>query len=211
MSEIIDKYYSISDYQRNEIKIKGSKFIASVTNTNTKEKSEEFLNKIRSEFYDATHNCFAYMIGWDKNEFRASDDGEPSGSAGKPILGAIQKFNYSDISVVVTRFFGGTKLGVGGLIRAYSEAAEKAIELCTPKTIHRTQEVQVICSYEEISALKRLIDEYAIKFEEDYTDKVKFNIFVHLSRVEDLIANTVNSTLGRAKIEKKDLIINIDE
>ena len=114
----IDKYYTIKAAKRTEIKIKGSKFIGSAIPVNTKEEALNKLQDIRSEFYDATHNCFAWQIGHDKNDFRFSDDGEPSGSAGKPILQAIEKFNISNVLVVVTRFFGGTKLGVGGRITA---------------------------------------------------------------------------------------------
>lgn len=202
----MDKYYSIQEFKREQIKIKGSKFIASVENTDSKEKAEEFINKIRAEYYDATHNCFAYQIGAEKSEFRASDDGEPSGSAGKPILLAIEKYGVTDITAVVTRYFGGTKLGVGGLIRAYSESAEKALEMTSKKTLHRTKIINVECSYEEISALKRLIGEYAVSFDEEYTDKVNYKIAVHLSKVDDFIKNTFDSTLGKALIEKNDFI-----
>lgn len=201
--ETVDKYYTIKDRRRTEIKIKGSKFIGTAIPVKTKEEALEKLQEIRSEFYDATHNCFSWQIGWDKNEFRYSDDGEPSGSAGKPIFQAINKFGLSDLLVVVTRYFGGTKLGVGGLIRAYSDSAEDVLNNCTRKTIHRTAPVFVECKYEEISAVKRLIDEFAVSFDEKYTDKVEFTINVHLSKVDTLVNNLVQATLGQAKINTK--------
>ena len=136
MDKNIDYYFTIKDVQRAEIKIKSSKFIATVSSVNSLDNAIDFLSKIRAEFFDATHNCFAYRIGWDGSTFRASDDGEPSGSAGKPILFSIQKFDVSDVIVVVTRYFGGTKLGVGGLVRAYSDAAELALEKCEKQIIN---------------------------------------------------------------------------
>jgi uncharacterized YigZ family protein len=207
----MDKYFSIQGFKREQIKIKGSKFIASVENTDSKDKAEEFLQRIKSEFYDATHNCFAYVTGYDKLDFRYSDDGEPSNSAGKPIYQAIEKSGYTDICVVVTRYFGGTKLGVGGLIRAYSGAAEEVLKITDKKVLHRTKIIDVQCSYEEISALKRLIGEYAVSFEEKYTDKVNFHIAVHLSDVESFIAETFDSTLGKAEIKENDYINIIEK
>lgn len=198
--EILDNYKSIKGFYSSEIKIKGSRFISSVNYVTCREEAEEFIQQIRSKYYDATHNCFAYRIGWDNNEFRYSDDGEPSGSAGKPILLSIDKYGYSDIVSVVTRYFGGTKLGVGGLIRAYSESSEKSLEICDSKEIHLTRNITIETGYEEISAMKRLIDEYAVDFNEEYTDKVLFSLYVHSSKIEDLKRNIINSTLGKAKI-----------
>ncbi len=201
MSEInkdIDKYYTIAKPLRAEIKIKGSKFIASAASVNTKEDAIQFLNTIRAEFFDATHNCFAYRIGYDGMEFRAADDGEPNGSAGKPILFSIKKFDLSDIIVVVTRYFGGTKLGVGGLARAYSEATEAVLSICEKKVINRTTSVKVFCTYEDISMVKRLVDEFAVTFTENYADAIDFVVEVHLSKVETFVQKITSSTFGRA-------------
>ena len=195
-----DIYYTVHDEKRAEIKIKASRFIAAAAPADSKEKALDFLESIRKEFYDANHNCFAYVIGKDGNEFRAADDGEPSGSAGKPILFTINKFDLKDIIVVVTRYFGGTKLGVGGLVRAYSDAAEEALKLCRKKPVLNTVPVEIQCAYEELSAVKRLLDAHAVAFEEDYTDKVKFTAHIHASEAENFAKSIISNTFGRASV-----------
>lgn len=203
MDKVIDKYYTIKAPKRAEIKIKGSKFIASALKTDSKEEAEAAIGTIRSEFHDATHNCFAFRIGHSGLIFRYSDDGEPNGSAGKPILFAIKKFGYSDVTVVVTRYYGGTKLGVGGLARAYGDAAEAALELCEKKVIHRTTPIKVFCTYEDISPVKRIIDDMAVSFEEEYTDSVEFLVNLHLSKVDEFEKRIINATNARAGLQKK--------
>lgn len=199
-SKIIDTYKTIAKPHRAETKVKGSKFISSVSSVPDKDSALLFLNTIRSEFYDATHNCFAYRIGFDGMEFRAADDGEPNGSAGKPILFTINKFELSDIIVVVTRFFGGTKLGVGGLARAYSESAELALSQCEIKTIHRTIPVRVMCIYEDVTVIKKLIDEYAVTFRESYSDAVEYTCDIHLSQAEEFKNRIISVTNARAGV-----------
>jgi uncharacterized YigZ family protein len=195
-----DYYYTIAKPFRAEQKIKGSKFIASVASVSTRDEALLFLEQIRSEFFDATHNCFAYRLGPNGLEYRAADDGEPSGSAGKPILFAITKFELSDIIVVVTRYFGGTKLGVGGLARAYSSTAELALSQCERKAIHITAPVKVLCTYEDVSTIKKLIDEYAVGFSEQYSDAVEFIVDLHLSKIDEFQSKVVANTNGRAGV-----------
>lgn len=199
-SKIIDTYKTIAKPHRAEMKIKGSKFIASVAGVHDKDAAMLFLNTIRSEFFDATHNCFAYRIGFDGMEFRAADDGEPNGSAGKPILFTINKFDLSDIIVVVTRYFGGTKLGVGGLARAYSDTAELALSECETKIIHRTIPVRIMCIYEDVTMIKKLIDEYAVSFEESYSDAVEYIVSIHLSKAEEFKNRIISITNARAGV-----------
>lgn len=198
----IDVYNTISDVKRTEIKIKGSRFIGTAAPVESVEKALEFREKMKSEFYNATHNCFAYRIGEDGNEFRAADDGEPAGSAGKPILFMIDKFDLKDIFVNVTRYFGGTKLGVGGLVRAYSDAAEEVLKTAQVKKIYLTESVEIECNYEQISLCKKLIDEYAINFTEDYTDIVKFKIDLKRSLVEEFATKLFHQSLGKLEAKR---------
>lgn len=193
-----DRYFTIAKPLRTEIKIKGSKFIASVSSVSDKTSALEFLEAIRSEFFDATHNCFAYRIGFDGMEFRSSDDGEPSGSAGKPILFTLKKFDYSDIIVVVTRYFGGTKLGVGGLARAYSGSAADVLAKCERNIIPRTIPVKVFCTYEDVSRIKKLTEDNSIRFEENYADVVEYLAYIPLSKIEYFTAKVNSLTNGRA-------------
>ena len=193
-----DIYYTIAKKERTEIKIKGSRFIATASYAETKEKALEFLEQMRSEFFDATHNCFAWRIGHDGMQFRAGDDGEPSGSAGKPILFSINKYNVSDIVIVVTRYFGGTKLGVGGLARAYSDAAKEVLALCEAKPVHITVPIAVFCTYQDISVIKRLVGEFAISYEELYHDSIEITANIPKSRADEFVSQVNKMTNARA-------------
>jgi uncharacterized YigZ family protein len=193
-----DFYLSIYETKRYETKIKGSKFIATVQHVRSKDEAEAFLDTVRAEFYDATHNCFAYKIGADGLEFRSSDDGEPSGSAGKPILFSINKFNLSDIAVVVTRYFGGTKLGVGGLARAYGGTAEEVLETCPTQQVFKIKPIKVFCGYEDLSICKKLVEENSVLFEDHYTDSVEFLAKLPISNFKNFPALITDKTAGRA-------------
>lgn len=127
MPEIIDTYRTLKAPSEGIYKEKGSKFLAFAYPVNTEEEIKERLDEVRKEYYDARHHCYAWFLGADKSRFRANDDGEPSNSAGKPILGKLQSHDLSQILIVVVRYFGGIKLGVGGLINAYRSAADDAI------------------------------------------------------------------------------------
>lgn len=194
-----DKYETIENSVRTEIKIKGSKFISTVIPVKSIEEADRKLHEIRHEFYDATHNCFSYKLGKKGEPFRYSDDGEPSGSAGKPIYFTITKYTLSDILVVVTRYFGGTKLGVGGLVRAYSDSAEESLKIVKRKIIHITSTFMIECDYTDISLIKKLIDKYAIKFTEEYTDRVKYNIQIPISRTEEFPQIVYELSEGKIK------------
>lgn len=193
-----DTYYTISSAVRSEIKIKGSRFIGSAIPVATKETAMAELEKVRKEFFDATHNCFAYRFGSDGLEFRTADDGEPNGSAGKPILFSIQKAQASDILVVVTRYFGGTKLGVGGLARAYSESATDVLNQCEIVPVHRTTGVKIFCTYEDVDVIKKLIEKHAISYEQNYHDAVEFVAYIPQSQVETFTQSVTTSTNARA-------------
>jgi uncharacterized YigZ family protein len=198
-----DIYYTIAKKERTEIKIKASKFIATVSYASTKEEAIEFLNQIKAEFHDASHNCFAYRIGATGMEYRFSDDGEPSGSAGKPILFALKKYDYSDIIVIVTRYFGGTKLGVGGLARAYSESAGEVLALCEKKPVYITIPVKIFCTYEDLPAIKKLIANYAINSEEIFHDAIEIKADIQKSKIEEFKGLVTSVTRGRAGVVKE--------
>lgn len=120
-------YQTVKDPSTGLFKDKGSKFFACLFPVTSEKQIKDLLLSIRREKYDARHHCYAWRLGPDKNSFRANDDGEPSGTAGKPILGQIMKFDLTDILIIVVRYFGGTLLGTGGLINAYRTASADAI------------------------------------------------------------------------------------
>ena len=121
-------YRTLTDLSEGIYKEKGSKFIAFAVPCYSEKEAKEYLDSWRKEHYQSRHVCYAYRFGVDQKVFRANDDGEPNNSAGAPILGQIQSFDLSNILIGVVRYFGGTKLGVGGLIHAYKTAAKEAIE-----------------------------------------------------------------------------------
>lgn len=122
-----DTYRTIRSSARGVYKEKGSRFIAIAYPVSSQDEIKPILEKIRKDYHDARHHCFAYMIGSDRLTWRVNDDGEPSGSAGKPILGQINSYVLTNILIIVIRYFGGTLLGVSGLINAYRTAASSAI------------------------------------------------------------------------------------
>ena len=122
-----DTYQTIKESARGLFKDKGSKFIALAFPVKTEDEIKEILENLRKEYHDARHHCYGWRLGSETNNFRANDDGEPSGTAGRPILAQIQKHELTNILVVVVRYFGGILLGTGGLISAYRSAAVDAI------------------------------------------------------------------------------------
>jgi uncharacterized YigZ family protein len=184
-----------------EFKVKGSGFIADIIPVSDKESIEHALAAIRKEFYDATHHCFAYRIGPNGSILRAADDGEPSGTAGKPILLILTSAKLTDVLLVVTRYYGGTKLGTGGLARAYAEAAQQAVSMAKIKQVLMMQEISLTFSYDDSSHVERILSQYeAIKGESIYLDSVQMKVQLRKSKVEPFIAQITESLHGRVGV-----------
>ena len=144
-------------------KEKGSKFLSFAFPVKNVEEIKTILENYRKEYYDARHVCYAYMLGEERTEFRSNDDGEPSGTAGRPILGQINSFELTDILIIVIRYFGGILLGTGGLVTAYKEAAADAINHA--EIVEKTIEIplSIHFSYELMSEVSRLINEFDLQ------------------------------------------------
>ncbi|MCA1031429.1 YigZ family protein [Bacillus timonensis] len=125
---MLSQYYTVKEYGEHEIIIQKSKFIAYVDRATTEEEAQDFIQKIKKKHRDANHNCSAYLIGENDQIQKANDDGEPSGTAGVPILEVLKKKQLKDTVVVITRYFGGIKLGAGGLIRAYGKSTSEGLK-----------------------------------------------------------------------------------
>lgn len=151
-------------------KEKGSKFLAFVVPCKTEEEAKDYLNKWRKEHHLAVHVCYAFRFGSDKKVYRASDDGEPSNSAGPPILGQIQSFDLTNVLVTVVRYYGGTNLGVGGLINAYRTSAKEAIENAEIIEKEDSVEVEILFSYEQIPQVMKLIKSHSCEVIEQLFD-----------------------------------------
>ena len=147
-----------------------SKFISFAVTVNSAEEAKEYIEKYNKEYYDARHVCWAYMIGHERVNFRSNDNGEPSGTAGKPILGQINSFELTNILVVVIRYFGGIKLGTSGLIVAYREAAAEAIKNNTIIECLVEEDIDIIFEYPYMNNIMRIIKEEEASIISQYFD-----------------------------------------
>lgn len=166
-----DTYLTIKAFSQGLYKEKGSRFIAQAWPVTTQEEIKSILEKIRKEHHSARHQCFAWMLGQDRQSFRVNDDGEPTGSAGKPILGQINSLNLTNVLIVVVRYFGGKLLGVSGLINAYRSAAESALKNGEIIELYIEDYFELIFPYSAINDVMKVI-----KDEEAGQSKQKFEL-----------------------------------
>ncbi|RMH21062.1 MAG: DUF1949 domain-containing protein [Acidobacteria bacterium] len=182
-------------------KVKGSRFIASLAPAGDVEQAMDFVAARRAEFRDATHNCFAWRLALDENAFRYSDDGEPAGTAGRPILQEIDGRRLSDVVVVVTRYFGGTRLGTGGLVRAYGGAAAAALERAeiVERPVVRTLSIHY--PYELSGAVQGVLARFALApAKADYGAEIAATVAVPVADAERLAHALREATAGRAQV-----------
>lgn len=167
----------------------GSKFLAFAYPVNSEMEVKEKVDSLKKKYFDATHHCFAWVLGADKSRFRAVDDGEPNHSAGDPILGQIRSKNLTNVLVVVVRYYGGTKLGVGGLIQAYKTSAEAALNNAQIHEQDVTQSLELQFSYDENPEVMLLIKEYDLTVvSQNYTEVCKLKLEVKVSMHNKFIA-----------------------
>ena len=156
------RYFTIEGEGEGFYKEKGSKFIAYAYQVNSEEEIKQRLEALRKQYYDARHHCYAFQLGLEQPVIRANDDGEPNHSAGDPILGQIRSFGLTNVLVVVVRYFGGTKLGVGGLITAYKTAAFEALNGLDQKEIVPAERFVIHYTYEETPAVERVMKQFEL-------------------------------------------------
>lgn len=155
--DLIESYKTLKSGGEGLYREKGSKFIAYAVKCESVEEVEAFLEETRKKYHDARHVCYAYRLGPDGGTFRANDDGEPSHSAGTPILNEMKSAEVTDAAVAVVRYFGGTKLGVSGLIHAYGTSAKDAIADAGIRVIHITQPLEIRFPYELTSEINKIM------------------------------------------------------
>ncbi len=198
----VDEYLVPAAQATVEIKIKSSRFIATLSYVYGKDEAEAMLESFRKKYYNATHNCFAYRI--DANTFRYSDDGEPSGTAGKPIMQVLDSSGILHILCVVTRYYGGTKLGTGGLIRAYSEAAEQALARLETKTVVRMQGFTLHFTYEQENLVRKAVSDFSGRLlDSAYSDSIQMEVAVPQSRQNAFRAYLIERTNSQITIHQK--------
>ena len=202
---MIDQFRTVYRGGTGEIVEKKSRFIATVRLVESEEEALSCLEALRKKYWDARHNCFVYIIGENQETVRCSDDGEPSGTAGRPMLDVVQGAGLRNVLVVVTRYFGGTLLGTGGLVRAYSQAVQEGLansvlidEICGVRLLIETD-------YNGIGKIQYLLGQRGIPIlESEYTDQVKIRVLVPKTEVDRLCAEITEGTNGKAKLEKEE-------
>lgn len=204
---MLEKYITIAGNGEAEINEKKSRFIASVFPVQTQEEADEILTKIRKKYWDATHNCYAYQIG-ERNEIqRCSDDGEPQGTAGKPILDVLKGQDIKNTLIIVTRYFGGTLLGTGGLVRAYGKGAKAGIEAAGLIEKMKVCLFTLEMTYPLSGKVQYLLnDQQYIIRQVDYTEVVRFVVEVEAGCEETFVEWMINETNAEISLEKGEYV-----
>ena len=185
-----------------EIEVRRSRFICYLRPVLTKDEATQSLQEIKNEHWQAAHHCYAYRLGASGMEYRMSDDGEPSGSAGKPILFAMQKADLTNALLVVVRYFGGVKLGIGPLARAYGESASTGIKAAHLRPLIPMETLLVHCMYDDVSRIIHLLEEVEAEYIQEFADAVSFEVTLPSSKVEFLTEQVIERTSARAGFSK---------
>lgn len=198
---MLEQYNTIYEGGEGEITEKKSRFIATVRLVKTEEEALSFIEEMRKKYWNATHNCYAYVIGERKETMRCSDDGEPSGTAGKPMLDVLLGEDLYNTAVVVTRYFGGTLLGTGGLVRAYSKAVQEGLACSRIITKHHGILLEIGTDYNGVGKLQYLFGQRGIPITDSrYTEDVKLQILVPKSEENAVKKAVTEATSARASI-----------
>ncbi|MEH7355062.1 YigZ family protein [Neobacillus drentensis] len=204
---MLPRYHTVKQAGEHEINIQRSRFIAHIKRAETENEAQEFIQAIKKKHWDATHNCSAYLIGEHDQIQKANDDGEPSGTAGVPILEVLKKRKLKDTVVVVTRYFGGIKLGAGGLIRAYGKATSEVLEAIGLVERKLTQIIHVKIEYTWLGKIEKELraSDYKIK-EIHYFDIVEVETYVDESQVMAFMDWMVELTNGQCNMKQGDTL-----
>ncbi len=198
-----DTFLTIAEPAEGLYKEKGSKFLAFAYPVTTEEAVKEHIEALKKKYYDARHHCYAYILGRNKEKFRANDDGEPSSTAGKPILGQLYSNDITNVLVVVVRYFGGKKLGASGLIVAYKTATADALEHAQIVPYIVKQDIDVCCSFAEVDLVMRIVKNFDLQvLAQDYTVT---NAHIKLRVRESILQEVVKQLKFAEKVAIKTL------
>ena len=197
------EYKTIEGEYFTEWEINKSRFLTYIKHVETEIEAQEFISSIKKKHFDARHDCSAYIIGERSEIQKSSDDGEPSGTAGAPMLEVLKKNELSDIVVVVTRYFGGIKLGAGGLIRAYGKSVTLGLDVSTivKKSIFNCYKLDL--NYDLLGSFENYLHQKEIRIQnKDYSDIVSFTLLLAQNDSENILKDITNLSAGRIKIEE---------
>ncbi len=190
-----------------EITEKKSRFIATVQSVRSQEEADDFILRTRKTFWDARHNCSAMILGQRGEISRCSDDGEPSGTAGRPMLSVLAGEELTDVCAVVTRYFGGVLLGTGGLVRAYSDAVKKAVAACLTGTRTEGIRLRIRTSYNDAGKIRYILEQRQLPLTDvSYTDMVETETLVELGALDSLKKAVTEKTGAKADFPLEDRI-----
>jgi uncharacterized YigZ family protein len=197
---LIDSYKTISEESKGLFKDRGSKFLSFAFPINSEEQVKDILQSLRKEYHDARHHCYAYRMGVEAIHYRVNDDGEPSGTAGKPIYGQIMSFELTNILVVVVRYFGGTLLGTSGLINAYRNATKDCLSVAKIVNRNIQSRLEIHFPYENMSAVMKVLkDEDASILEQKFDNNCAIIINIrktHFDILYDRLQKITHVTLN---------------
>lgn len=205
----MDTYLTIAAPSEGLYKEKMSKFLAFAEPCRTTEQAKEIVTRYKKEYFDARHVCWAYMLGTERTDFRSNDDGEPSGTAGKPILGQINSFNLTDLCVIVVRYFGGIKLGTSGLIEAYRTAAQEALNAATIEEKIIEETITVHFQYPLMGDVMRIVkEENATVLSQDFVEDCRLTLSLRKNQMPRMRSRFEN-TFGVSILENRNTNFNL--
>ena len=210
---MLSQYRTVYRGGEAEIIEEKSRFIATVCHVQTEEEAIAFVESMKKKYWNATHNCWAYVIGEHFQMQRCSDDGEPSGTAGKPMLDVLLGEEIHDVVVVVTRYFGGTLLGTGGLVRAYSASTKEGLLASTVIIKMYGQKVSVQTDYTGLGKIQYILGQRGLTILNSvYTDKVELEVLLPEAEIQSVLAEITEGTNGQARLELQETcyFANID-
>ena len=200
------EYRTIKEDGQVQEEIKKSRFICHAKRVYNEEEARDFISAIKKEHYKATHNCSAFIVGERSEIKRTSDDGEPSGTAGIPMLGVLENHNLTNVCVVVTRYFGGIKLGAGGLIRAYAGSVALAVKEIGIIEIKEQAGIQIHMTYAQYQEYGNFLKEHnLIELETNFTEKVDTMIFIDKEKKDGIKADLIEFFNGKVTLTDKGL------
>ncbi|MFC7058853.1 IMPACT family protein [Halovenus salina] len=199
-----ERYRTVAGRGRARFEIRGSEFIGHIDTATTVEAADSFIEAIRQEYADATHNVPAYRVRAEPLREYADDDGEPGGSAGKPTLNVLQQEAVENVVAVVTRYYGGTNLGVGGLARSYSRAVKDALDDAGIVEQRPHERFVVTVAYDDSGTVRGILESTGVEFEADYAETVEFAVSVPEADAANLRDRIRSATSGRASFDSPD-------
>ena len=203
--KILEDYKILKEGGSGEIVEKKSRFIATLSPVKSEEEAVAFIEEIKKKYWDARHNCSAFVIGPNAELTRCSDDGEPSGTAGRPMLEVLLSKEIRNVAVVVTRYFGGTLLGTGGLVRAYTQAVKEGLKNSKTARMCYGIELVIHTDYNGVGKILYLLEKQGLKVQNaEYAQTVTLTVMAPAKKKEGLTKEVIQATGGKCRIEEKE-------